>query len=237
MEILKRAKQIISLNINQLIESAATPEAMIEQLIREMDQIVMNLRMEVARAIAEEKGLARRINNERDKIQAWQESIETAVNEGNDNRARTLIAKKLDDEKALNELRSRHKKAVTVSEMMKKDLDSLEGKIQEVKKQKETLNARKNSAQDQKSSINSIQEFAVSSKKTDDLLVESKLSNGLAHGTLEKEINEIESETEVMRELMASKPTLEETFDNIERKDGIEKILNEVKAKSKTRLQ
>ncbi len=237
MDILKRAKQIISLNINQLIESAATPETMIEQLIREMDQIVMNLRMEVARAIAEEKGLARRINDKRDKIQTWQESIETAVSEGNDNRARTLIAKKLDDEKALNELRSRHKKAGAVSEMMKKELGSLEGKIQETKRQKETLSARKNSAQGQKSSINSIQKFTVSSRKTDDLLVDSKLSSGLSHGTLEKEIDEIETETAVTRELMASKPTLEETFDNMERMDRIEKILNEIKAKSKTRRQ
>jgi phage shock protein A len=121
--------------------------------------------------------------------------------------------------------------------MMKKDLGLLEGKVQEIKRQKETLSARKNSAQDQKSSTNSIQKFTVSSMKTDDLLGDLKLSSGLSHGTLEKEIDEIETETAVMRELMASKPTLEETFDNMERTDNIEKILNEIKAKSKTRRQ
>jgi phage shock protein A len=235
--ILKRAKQIISLNINQLVESAATPETMIEQLIREMEQIVMNLRMEVARAISEEKGLARRINDMRHEIQARQEKIETAVSEGEDDRARTLIAKKLDEEKALKELGSQHKKAVALSETMKKDLGSLEGKTQEVKRQKETLSVRKNSAKVQKSGINSIKKFSISSRETNDLLGKSTPSSRRLHDNLEKEINGIETEMEVMREMTASKFTLEETFDDIERKERIEEILNETQAKLKTRLR
>ena len=54
MSIFKRIQRIISANINNLIERAEEPEVMLKQLIREMDESIVSLKMEVAKAIAAE---------------------------------------------------------------------------------------------------------------------------------------------------------------------------------------
>ena len=55
MAILSRIKRIISANINIMIEKAEEPEAMLKQLIREMDESIISLRNESIKALAMEK--------------------------------------------------------------------------------------------------------------------------------------------------------------------------------------
>lgn len=231
MGFLKRIRQIISANIDHLIENAEEPEIMIEQFIREMDEGIMNLRTEVARAIAAEKRLARRMEDGLGKIRTWQEDSERAVMEGNDALARKAIANRLDEEKALAELEGQHKKALAVSETMKEDLRLLENKIQEVRRRKGNLVARKRSAQAQKDILSSNEKLTGASRKTDALVSKAQREGSFASETLEDEVLEMEAETEALREVTKSKPQLEQTLEDTEREENIERILDEIKAK------
>jgi phage shock protein A len=131
MGMLKRIKQIVSANINHLIEKAEDPERMLKQLIREMDENIINLRMKVAKGIAAEKRLARRTEETKAAVQTWQNNSEAAVAEGDDDLARKAIARRLYQESTLAELQEQHKKALAVSQTMKEHLRLLENKIQE----------------------------------------------------------------------------------------------------------
>lgn len=231
MGFLKRIRQIISANIDHLIENAEEPEIMIEQFIREMDEGIMNLRTEVARAIAAEKRLARRMEDGLVKIRTWQEDSERAVMEGNDALARKAIANRLDEEKALAELEGQHKKALAVSETMKEDLRLLENKIQEARRRKENLVARKRSAQAQKDTLSSNEKLTGASGKTDSLVSKAQRESSFTLETLEDEVLEMEAETEALREVTKSKPQLEQTLEDTEREENIERILHEIKDK------
>ena len=107
MGFLNRIKRIISANIDHVIENADEPEVMIEQLIGEMDEGIMNLRMETARTIAGEKRLTRRMEDSLAKIRTWKEESERAVLEGNDALARKAIANRLGEERAFADLEER----------------------------------------------------------------------------------------------------------------------------------
>ena len=54
MAILDRIRRIISSNINSLIEKAEDPESLLKQLIREMDENIIDLRNEIVRSVAGE---------------------------------------------------------------------------------------------------------------------------------------------------------------------------------------
>jgi phage shock protein A len=233
MGILKRIKTIVAANINHMIEKAEDPEKMIKQFIREMDETIVSLRMEVAKAIAAEKRLAHRISETQQKIQNWQENSERAVREDNEDLARQALAHRLSEEKALVMLEEQYQKAKALSQLMKDDLAKLEDKIQEARRKKEILIARKRSAEAQKSLLKATNKFAAVAKTADTALDRAKSDAPLAMDALEDRILEMETESEALREVMKSTPSLEADFEEAKEQDRIEKELEQIKQKVK----
>ena len=56
MTVFKRITQIVAANVNHLIEKAEDPEKMAKQLIREMDESIVRLRLEVAKLSRRRRG-------------------------------------------------------------------------------------------------------------------------------------------------------------------------------------
>jgi phage shock protein A len=233
MGVLKRVKRIISANIHHLIESAEEPEAAIEQLLTEMDEGIMNLRKEAARAIAVEKRLARRIEEMRARIQGLNEDSERAVKESNDDLARKLIAERFDEQRVLDELEVQHEKASTVSDAMKVELSSLEKKMEDARRQKETLTARKRSAEAEKSSLSGHQRFVGHPESAASLLARTQTETFSEIEVLEDEVLEMEDETEALREVMKTNPTTEQTLEDAAREEDIDRVLKEIRERLK----
>ncbi|MGA1866979.1 MAG: PspA/IM30 family protein [bacterium] len=231
MSTLTRIKQIITSNINHLIEKAEDPEKIVKQLLREMDENIINLRMEVAKAIATEKRLGRRVEEVKDIIHTWQENIEKAVRDGNDNLAREAISRRLTEENQLVQLEKQHEKALSASQEIKKHLQTLENKIQEVRRKKEILIARKKSAQAQKSVIGISDKFHHISRRADILLDGVTDDGELLLKSMNEEVLILEGEVEAMNEIKNISPSLNETFEGLKKQEHIERILREVKNK------
>ena len=165
MVILDRIRRIISSNINSLIEKAEDPESLLKELIREMDENIINLRNEIVRSVAGEKRLARRIESTKEKIQTWQANSEKAVQDDNDELARKAIARKIQEEQRMSDLVEHHKRAFESSESMKEQLRILEDKVQDARRRKEILVARKRSAQVEKAMLSATHGFAKAAPK------------------------------------------------------------------------
>src|SRR5947208_1437969 len=65
MGIFRRVSDIISANVNEMVESFESPEMMLRQAIREMDAAVGRTAEAAARAIAESKLLENQLNRQR----------------------------------------------------------------------------------------------------------------------------------------------------------------------------
>lgn len=232
MTVLKRIRQIVAANINHLLEKAEDPEKMIKQLIREMDQNIISLRMEVAKAIAAEKRLVRRADETEAQVAKRQKHSEKAAGDGNDDLAREAIGKRMDAERSLRDLRDQVRKAAGVSETMKKELGRLEDKIQEARRRKEILIARKRRAEAQKEMLKSSEEFRKVSSRTDGLLA-GTTDAGTRMDSIEDAVLEMETDAEARREVLESSQGTEEALDKEQRREAIEKELDSVKKRVK----
>ncbi len=233
MSMLQRIKRIVSANINHLVGKAEDPEMMIKELIREMDESIITLRTEVAKAIAAEKRIGRRIEDVQRKVQSWQENSEKAVRDGDDDLARKAIERKLDEENRLPALKNEHRKAVDVSRTMKEHLRKLEDKIQEARRKKEILIARKRSAEARRAMLSATENFAHMSRKSDILLTEVESLSPVSFESLEEEVTQLEVEAEAMHEIMDERPSLEQVFEESKKKEKIEAQLKEIKRRLK----
>ena len=233
MSMLQRIKRIVSANINHLVGKAEDPEMMIKGLSREMDQSIITLRKEVAKAIAAEKRIGRRIEDVQRKVQSWQENSEKAVRDGDDDLARKAIERKLDEENRLPALKNEHRKAVDVSRTMKEHLRKLEDKIQEARRKKEILIARKRSAEARRAMLSATENFAHMSRKSDILLTEVESLSPVSFESLEEEVTQLEVESEAMHEIMDERPSLEQVFEESKKKEKIEAQLKEIKRRLK----
>ncbi len=231
MGMLNRIKRIVSANINHMMEKAENPEKMIKELIREMDQNIIDLRMEVARSIAAEKRLARSIEETRSRIETMQDNSERAVRDGDDVIAKKAIEKRMGLEEQLAEQEQQHAKAHEVSTVMKDELQRLEDKIQEARRKKEILIARKRSAQAQQSLLSTTQKFSGISRDAESLLERSREESPMSLKPIEDEVINMETEAEAMREVMSTEQSLEKKFDKARKDEEIEQQLQEIKKK------
>jgi phage shock protein A len=229
MNMLKRIRQILAANLNHLLEKAEDPEKMIKQLIREMDESILALRMEVAKAIAAEKRLHRRAEDAARSIEKWQQHGEKAVRDGDDDMARRSVEQRLAAEDALAELKKQQPQAARASQAMKEELRRLEDKIQEARRRKEILVARKRRAQAQKSMLETTDVFRRVSSRADTVLSGPGAGAEPSLESLEDALTDMEAHTEARQELQESARDVDTVLTERCRKETVDKEIEELK--------
>src|SRR5580658_9012273 len=94
MRILSRCSDIIVANINVLLDKAENPEAMIGQVIREMEDDLAVARSHAACVIAAERRLSRDLAEQRIGIEFWQTKARAGVAANREDLARVALARK-----------------------------------------------------------------------------------------------------------------------------------------------
>ena len=94
MSILSRLSTLIKSNVNDLIDGMQDPGKEIDQMVRDMEDSAREARGEVARCMAEEKGLQRRIEVMAAEARTWEERASAAVRAGDDGLAREALQRK-----------------------------------------------------------------------------------------------------------------------------------------------
>ena len=119
MDILKRFKDIMSANINALLDKAENPEKMIDQYIRDIESDLGKVKAETASIMANEKKAKRELDECSEEIEKMQKYAEKALLAGNENDARLFLQKKNSLENEYNSLKQNYDIAVANSEKMK----------------------------------------------------------------------------------------------------------------------
>ena len=87
MALLERVSTLVRANINDLIDKAEEPEKMIKQVILDMQNQLLQVKTQVAIAIADEHLLAKKQKENTAKIAEWMRKAEMAVEKDKDARA------------------------------------------------------------------------------------------------------------------------------------------------------
>lgn len=136
MGIIQRFSDIMSANINALLDRAEDPSKMIDQYLRNLQKDLEDVKEETAAVMAEEKRCERELKECNAEIAKLQSYAEKAILAGNDNDAKQFLMKKTALVEKQAGLQQAYEAAAANSSKMKQMYDKLCSDIS-------TLNARK----------------------------------------------------------------------------------------------
>ena len=91
MALLERVSTLVRANLNDLIDKAEEPEKMIKQVILDMQNQLLQVKTQVAIAIADQHLLEKKQKENEDKVAEWMRKAELAVDKKEDDLARASL--------------------------------------------------------------------------------------------------------------------------------------------------
>jgi phage shock protein A len=147
MRLFQRIGDIISANLNELIDGFENPEIMLKQAVREMDEAVTSALQSAVKAVANEKLLARELAATREEVELWLERATQAVTSGDDELARRALTRKLQQEKLVLALEDQFQSASAASASLRRQIEAMRVKLAEAKRKQLSLIARRRAAE------------------------------------------------------------------------------------------
>jgi phage shock protein A len=140
--ILNRISTITRSNLNAILDSAEDPEKMLDQLTRDMRDGIVQARTEVAKMIADEKGLQANYQRSQQLADDWQNKAQLAVQKGAEDLAREALRRKIDYANNAQVYQSQWEAQHQAVEKAKSDLHDLQEKYDGAVRNREALLAR-----------------------------------------------------------------------------------------------
>lgn len=147
--ILNRFKDIMSSNINALLDKVEDPQKMIDQYLRNLESDLGKVKAETAAVMAEETRSKRELNECTDSINKMQNYAERALLAGNEADARIFLEKKEELSKKLVSIQQTYDIAKENSTKMRSMHDKLVKDIGELNARRNELKAKMAIAQTQ----------------------------------------------------------------------------------------
>src|SRR5436305_14531489 len=94
MSIFSRLSDIIASNLNSLLDRVENPEALLVEVIREMEEGLAAARRYAALAIAAERRIGRELEQNRSESERWKNKAREAITAGRDDLARRALSRK-----------------------------------------------------------------------------------------------------------------------------------------------
>jgi len=216
MALLERVSTLVRANLNDLIDQAEEPEKMIKQVILDMQNQLLQVKTQVAIAIADQHLLEKKQKENEDKVAGWMRKAELAVDKKEDDLARASL-QRVESYRELSESFMQQvadQKAQV--ENLKTALRQLDHKLTEAKAKADLLIARQHRAR------------AVG-KASDAKLNIGDGAKAAAFDRMKHKVARTEAVSQAKAELAVD--DVEDRLAALEKEDRIEQLLSELKAK------
>ena len=219
MALLERVTTLVRANLNDLIDKAENPEKMIKQIILDMENQLLQVKTQVAIAIADQHLLEKKQRENEEKISDWNRKAELAVGKQQDDLARAAIERSLHYKQLSESFRQQVADQTVQVETLKNALHKLQQKLEEARAHSELLIAQHRRA------------------RTLDKAADAHTAmNGPDHGAtfdrMRHKVLRTEAVGQAKAELLEVEgSSVEARFAEMEKEDEINRILSELKAK------
>ncbi|SKA63752.1 phage shock protein PspA [Desulfobaculum bizertense] len=217
MGVFSRFKDIVSSNMNALLDRAEDPEKLIRLMVREMEETLVELKSSCAKSMADRKNLDREYAAVDADLHRWNDRAEMAVERGRDDLAREALQER-------NAFQHRE-------ETLKEEMDYLDTAIMQTREDITRLEEKLAGAREKQRLL--VQRHVRASERTRTGRTLTKVDSSdvmLRFDKFENHIEQLEAEAE----LSAPSPQLrgaEGEFAQMEKEDSIEAELARMKAK------
>ncbi len=227
MAIFKRIRDIISASINDMLDGVEDPEKMVNQIIREMEKSIAEMRKNTASAIATRKSLEKKLQRAETEVESWQKNAEIAIEQKDDELAKKALLRKKEIENRKQDLAVQLKEGTELAEKLREELSMLEDKVQEARAKRETLLTKKRAAETRQKLANNTQKIR---RHIDRLSSAESIIRGFEsfekfEENIELQVNEAEARAELQGD------GLEDNFNRIKRDQAVEDELADLKAR------
>jgi phage shock protein A len=216
MALLERVSTLVRANLNDLIDKAEHPEKMIKQVILDMQNQLLQVKTQVAIAIADQHLLEKKRQENEEKVAEWMRKAELAVGKSQDDLARAALQRV----ESYRELTEGYAQQVVDQkaqvENLKTALRQLEQKLTEAQAKADLLVAQHRRAR------------AVS-KASDAKMAGGNGSSAAAFDRMKHKVAHSAATATAKAEMAAD--NLDDRLAALEKEDRIEQLLAELKAK------
>ena len=150
MGILTRFKDIMSANVNALLDKAEDPAKMIDQTLLNLRKDLAQVKKETAAVMADAKNARRKVTECENQITNYKTTAEKALRAGNEGDARTLLEAKKREEEKLVALQKTFEMAEKNADNMQAMHDKLVRDIEALEAKKDAIKAKVATAKAQK---------------------------------------------------------------------------------------
>ncbi len=221
MALLERVSTLLRANLNDLLDKAEDPEKLSKQILLDMENQLLQVKTQVALAIADQHRLLQQQKEHEDGQAQWRRKAELAVAKAQDDLARAALERSLSHARLAEGFAKQHAEQVAEAETLRAAYTKLQGKLTETRARVELLLAqhRRHRAAGR---ANAAQPITSAARAASQL---SRLTSSVAAG-------ELTAQTQRTVQAIAAGETVEERFASLEQEDQIEALLLELKQSS-----
>ncbi|MBV9760237.1 MAG: PspA/IM30 family protein [Acidobacteriaceae bacterium] len=215
MPLLDRVATLIRANLNDLVDKAEDPEKLLKQLTLDMQNQFMQVKTQVAIAIADQNLLEKKQQENLDGQKEWLRKAELAVEKKEDDLARIALERSLTYENAARNFAQQIEDQAHQVQTLRDALHRLEQKMTETKARTEILIAQHRRARlTARTGAASMKEF----------------ESDAAFDRLKWKVSEAEALGQA--QVAAGQPNTEQRFLALEKADQVDRLLADLKARS-----
>jgi len=217
MALLERVGTLLRANINDLIEKAEDPEKLAKQLVLDMENQLLQVKTQVAIAIADQHLLQKKLKEHEDAMNQWNRKAELAVQKQQDDLARVALGRSLSSQQLKASFSQQLEDQTAETETLRNAFGRLQQKLSETRSICEMLIAQHRRARTA-SKANATRTLAASHER-------SNVLNRL-RTTIQR--NEA---TNTANHMILEAQSLEDQLDGLEKEDRIERLLEDLKSR------
>jgi len=216
MALLDRVATLVRANINDLVDKAENPEKLLKQLLLDMQNQFMQVKTQLAIAIADQHLLAKRQKENLELQQDWIRRAELALQKEQEDLARIALERSLGYETAANNFSQQIEDQSQQVQLLRDALHRLEQKMTETRTKAEMLIAQhrraKLAARTGTTAIQSLDHEAA----FDRIRLKVGEAEAIGHG-----------------QIGAHEPTPDQRFAELEKSDQVDRLLDELRTRTK----
>jgi phage shock protein A len=216
MAVLERVATLVRANLNDLIDRAEDPEKMIKQVILDMENQLVQVKTQVAIAMADHHLLQKKQTEHEDKAAEWMRKAELAVDKGKDDLARAALERYQNIAKLAENFAKQVADQKAQVDTLRSALDQLDEKLTEARGKSDVMLAQHRRAR--------------ALEKANDAQLAIAAKGPVADfERLKSRVQRSEAVSQAKSELVAD--DVERRFDAIQKDDEVGRLLDGLKAR------